>query len=201
MTQIDSGDFDFSAYGSNISGSGGANQSDQIFPVATLDDPHIGSDNPVVTIVEFSDFECPFCGEAFPIIRKLVSAYGDSVQLIYRDFPLADIHPNARTAAIAGYCADTQGKFWQLHDLMFQHQDDLSLSAITVLARQIGIDVTRFYACIASQQATEEVDRDIADGIAAGVQGTPTWFINGMRVAGVIPENVFRQMIEESINQ
>ncbi len=196
--QILSGTYDFDAYGASTSGSGGANvDREGTYDVATSDDPSLGPANAKVTIVEFGDFECPFCKQSFPIIRTLMQEFKDDARLVYRDFPLETIHPKARFAALAGYCAEEQGLFWPLHDKLFQNQEDLSQAAIAGYANQIGADARAFTACISSQAAQDEVNQDIAAGQAAGVLGTPTWFINGIRVAGVIPEDVFRQIIIE----
>ncbi|MBI2050595.1 MAG: DsbA family protein [Parcubacteria group bacterium] len=205
-SQILSGTYDpsgilgtsFDAYGARTSGAGGANVDQRgAYDVATFDDPSLGPANAKVTIVEFGDFECPFCKQSFPIIRTLAQEFKDDVRLVYRDFPLETIHPKARFAAAAGYCAEEQGLFWALHDKLFQNQEDLSQAAIMGYANQIGADSAAFAACVSSQAAQDEVNKDIADGQAAGVLGTPTWFINGIRVAGVIPEDVFRQIIIE----
>jgi len=162
-----------------------------VFPT----DPVRGAPAAAVTIVEFGDFECPFCRQSYPIIRTLAQEFKDEVRVVYRDFPLETIHPKARFAAAAGYCAEEQDLFWPLHDKLFQNQEDLSQAAIAGYANQIGADARAFAACVSSQAAQDEVSADIADGEAAGALGTPTWFINGIRVAGVIPEDVFRQII------
>ncbi len=199
--QILSGDYNFEEFGSSTSGEGGANVDYQgEYDVATKDDPLLGSNNPKVTIVEFSDFECPFCRQSFPTIRSLVSEFGDTVQYIYRDFPLESIHPNARAAAVAGYCAQKQDKFWQMHDKLFQNQDNLSELDILNYANQVGLNISQFSTCIKSDEAQNEVSQDLVDGANAGALGTPTWFINGNRFAGVIPEDVFREIITEFSN-
>ncbi|OJI07848.1 hypothetical protein BK004_00160 [bacterium CG10_46_32] len=194
--KIISGEYNFDEYGALVSGGGGANVDDSHeFDVATSDDPAIGPIDAKVTIVEFGDFECPFCRQSFPIIRSLTQEFKGDVRFMYRDFPLESIHDNARIAALAGYCANEQNLFWPLHDKLFQNQENLSRSAIIGYANQIGIDTASFVACLNSQAAEDEVNQDIAAGQAAGVIGTPTWFINGVRVAGVIPEDVLRQII------
>ncbi|MBI1961358.1 MAG: DsbA family protein [Parcubacteria group bacterium] len=197
-SQILSGEYNFDEYGAQISGTGGANYDQSgTYDVVTSDDPSLGPASAAVTIVEFGDFECPFCRQSFPIIRTLTQEFKDDVRLVYRDFPLETIHPKARFAALAGYCAEEQGLFWPLHDKLFQNQEDLSQTAILGYANQIGIDSRMFASCLGSQAAQDEVSADAAAGEAAGVLGTPTWFINGIRVAGVIPEDIFRQIIIE----
>lgn len=194
--QILSGSYNWKEYGEETSGAGGANVSTQTYNVATIDDPATGTASPKVTIVEFGDFQCPFCKKAFPIIRSVASRYSDSVRLIYRDFPLSGDHPDAELAARAGYCAQEQGVFWHWHDKAFQNQDDLSRVNLINLAVQSGADEEKFLVCLDSQIASEEVKEDIREGQAAGVFGTPTWFINGYRVAGVIPENILEKIIQ-----
>lgn len=199
--QIMSGEYNFEEYGGLTSGQGGANVDTQgAYNVSTTDDPSIGSVNAKVTIVGFGDFECPFCRQSFLVIRSLVSEFDSVVQYIYRDFPLESIHANARNAAYAGYCAEQQDKFWPMHDKMFQNQENLSNSDILGYANQVGLNIGEFTTCLSSQAAQNEGDQDIADGVQAGVLGTPTWFINGNRFAGVIPEQVFREIITDIIN-
>lgn len=190
----------FDAYGASTSGAGGANVGRSgAYDVATSDDPSLGPKDAKVTIVEFGDFECPFCRQSYPIIRSLAQEFNQDIRVIYRDFPLETIHPAARLAAYAGYCANEQGLFWPFHDKLFQNQEDISRSAMIGYANQVGLDTRAFASCLDSQGAADEVNQDIAAGEAAGVLGTPTWFINGVRVAGVIPEDVFRTIIKNVI--
>ena len=197
--KILAGEYDLTAYGNNISGSGGLNYSQNIFNVESNDDPYLGSDNPKVTIVEFGDFECPYCQRSFPVIRSLISKYKDDVRYIYRDFPLQDIHPNAFLLAQAGYCAHKQNLFWPMHDKLFQNQNNINENNIYAVAAQVGLDNKLLESCLNSGESRQEVENDFLDGYDAGVQGTPTWFINGQRVAGVIPEEIFTQIIEDFI--
>lgn len=197
--QILSGNYDWEQYGAETSGTGGANVGSRTYQVATNDDPAVGAEQPKVTIVEFGDFQCPFCKKAFPIIRSVVSRYSESVRFIYRDFPLPD-HPDAELAAQAGYCAAEQGVFWNFHDKVFQNQDDLSRANLINLAVKSGVAQEKFLVCLGSQAAAKEVKEDTRAGRAAGVVGTPTWFINGYRAAGVIPEGILQKIIESLIN-
>jgi len=200
--QLLSGTYNFNAYGQETSGKGGSNVDlVHIYDVATSDDPAIGPVGAPIEIVEFGDFECPYCERSFPIIRSLVSQYGDSVRYQFRDFPLTDIHPSAEIAARAGYCAEEQKRFWPMHDKLFQNQDRLAESDIIRYATQIGLTVDDFKTCLSSDDSLREIAEDYQDGVAAGVLGTPTWYINGIRIAGVIPEDVFRQIIEDIISK
>lgn len=165
-------------------------------PIATDDDPSIGPASALVTIVEFSDFECPFCQQAFPIIRELMATYGGRVRYVYRDFPVSEIHDNAQKAAEAGTCAHAQGKFWALHDKIFQNAPQITVPDLKNYARAGGLDMSLFTTCLDSGQFANEVREDASDGIALGVRGTPTWFINGRKVEGVIPREAFITLIE-----
>ena len=205
--QILSGNYNWQQYGAETSGAGGANIGKRSYKMATADDPSLGPESAPVVIVEFSDFQCPFCLKSFPIIRTLTAKYPDQVRFIYRDFPLEDIHPWAKLAAQAGYCAQKQDRFWPLHDKIFQNQNklsqepDKSRELITNLADQAGVNRAQFLQCLDSAEAVKEVEQDQRDGLAVGVSGTPTWFINGYRVAGVIPEEIFRKIIEGLIKK
>lgn len=199
--QILSGNYNWEQYGAETSGPGGANIGRQKYDMATNDDPAVGAAKPQITIVEFGDFQCPFCLKAYPIIRSLVTQYGQSVKLIYRDFPLEDIHPEAKLAAQAGYCSHLQNLFWPLHDKFYQNQDKLSRNFIINLAEQVGVKRAQFLQCLDSDEAKKEVEQDQRDGLIAGVAGTPTWFINGYRVAGVIPGDIFNKIIESLTNK
>jgi len=169
------------------------------FDVVTLDDPSLGPKGALVTIVEFSDFECPYCRQAFPIIREIVNIYGDKIRYIYRDFPVSDLHPNAEKAAEAAQCAYEQGKFWPYHDKLFLNQENLNINDLKLYASQVGLNQELFDVCLDSGKYENEVKQDFNDGVLAGVRGTPTWFIEGVRVEGVIPLQIFKKVIEEQI--
>ncbi len=204
--QILSGNYDWNQYGAETSGAGGANISRRQYKMVTSDDPSLGPESAPVTIVEFSDFQCPFCLKSFPIIRTLTAKYPDKVRFIYRDFPLVDVHLWAKLAAQAGYCAQKQDRFWPLHDKIFQNQKQISENStqsrdfIINLAAQSGVEVRQFLTCLDSAEAVGEVEQDIADGVLAGARGTPTWFINGIRVAGVIPAEALESIVENILN-
>ena len=169
--------------------------------VVTSDDPSLGPDDAAITIVEFGDFQCPFCREAFPIVRELMTAYAGKVRFIYRDFPVSSLHPDAELAAVAGECVAEQNtaQFWSFHDQLFINQEDLSRTALIDYAGRVGTDVEKFTSCLDELRYADEVVRDYSDGIAAGVTGTPTFFINGQRVPGVIPLDIFRSAIDQLI--
>ncbi|MDP1709798.1 MAG: thioredoxin domain-containing protein [Candidatus Komeilibacteria bacterium] len=198
-SQILSGNYNFEQYGSDVSGQASAEIDTRKYQVATTDDPALGAEGSKVTIVEFGDFQCPFCRQAYTIIRSLAARFPNDIRVIYRDFPLSDDHLVAELAARAGYCAHEQGLFWPFHDKAFHNQDNLSREVLIDLAVQSGIEPEKFLVCLDSQTASEEVKEDIREGKAAGVVGTPTWFVNGYRVAGVIPQNILEKIIQELI--
>lgn len=147
--------------------------------------PSLGLTTAPITIVEFSDFQCPYCAAAVPEIKALMSAFPAQVKLIFKQFPL-EIHSQADLAAAAGIAAQKQGKFWELHDAMYSHYQDLSRKSILAMAKQTGIDMDRFETDIDSTEVRETVVRDVQDGNDAGVSGTPTLFIDGQRYNGPI---------------
>ncbi len=167
-----------------------------LFSMLTTDDPALGPDGAKVTIVEFGDFECPFCRQAFSTVKTLLARYGDRVRFQYRDFPVDAIHEHARTAALAANCAGRQGKFWQYHDLLYINQERLQSADLEQYARQAGVETASWRTCMTKPDVAEEVQQDISDGIAAGVEGTPTWFINGHRIEGALPEDDFLTLVE-----
>lgn len=163
--------------------------------VATIDDPFFGATAPSITIVEFSDFGCPFSREVAPIIRAIAQQYSTDVQWIFRDFPMEELHPGATFAAQAGGCAAEQGKFWEYHDAVFELQGDLTSENIFTISDDIDLDGEEFARCVKSNFYRKDVAGDIADGMAAGVTGTPTFFFNGQKVEGSIPFTIFNQII------
>lgn len=163
--------------------------------LATSDDPMLGSPNAKVTIVEFGDFGCPYTREESFVLRALATKFGSSIRYIYRDFPIEELHPGAERAAAAGTCADAQGKFWEFHDEIFA-SSDISEERVLAIADEIGLDVERFVDCVNAPMTQEEMDEDLVDGLAAEVSGTPTFFINGERVEGAVPFDLFVKIIE-----
>ena len=153
----------------------------------------IGSANPEVTIVEFSDFACPYCRKAFPKMREIGLRYKNNVKIIFRDMPMQE---SSLSLAMAGRCAGEQGLFWLMHDKLFQNQGVGGADNLVEMARQIGADTVRFADCLNSQKYIKQIQKDFSDGEELGVKGTPTWFINGVKIEGDIPYSVFIQIIE-----
>lgn len=137
-----------------------------------------------VRLVEFADFQCPYCSIAAKTMSELAQKYGDRVEFAYRHFPLRSIHPNAQRAAEFAQCANEQGKFWEMHDKLYEGQDSLDESSMRTAATVLGLDATKLDECLGSGRATTQVDEDFKSGEDIGVQGTPSFFINGRQHAG-----------------
>ena len=161
--------------------------------------PAEGSPTAKVTIVEFSDFQCPYCAAAIVDVNKLLKAYPTQIRLIFKQFPL-EMHPQANYAAAAALAAQRQGKFWQLHDAMFAHQEDLSRQAILEYARATGLNMQQFETDIDSTEVRETVIRDVQDGNTAGVEGTPTFFINGQHYNGSLALERLKPVIDNELS-
>ena len=164
----------------------------------TEDDPYLGPEKANVIVVEFIDYQCPFCKQAFSPMRELALEYSNRVKFIVRDFPLTDLHPQAEIAAEAAGCAQAQGleKFWAYHDKLYLNQDALTENVYPTLAAQVGLDRAQFAACLASGERKPEIAADYADAAAAGARGTPTYYINGRMVQGVIPKESFAKVLD-----
>jgi protein-disulfide isomerase len=151
-----------------------------------------------VTVIEYCDFQCPVCAKASPqLVRLLAKTYGSKVRFVYRDFPLTRVHPQAALAAEAAACAHEQGRFWQMHDQLFENQKDLDAAAIARVAAQAGLDMAAFERCIASPRARWK--RDVTLGASAGVSATPTYLINGRRVEGIRRFEDVSSVIDEAL--
>jgi protein-disulfide isomerase len=153
-----------------------------VLSIATDDQPVKGNPNAVVTIVEFTDFECPGCARQHPVLERIVSEYGDRVRLVVRDFPLSQ-HANAYKAAEAAEAAREQGKYWEYAAVLFRNQSALSVDKLRQYATEVGLDRAKFDKSLDSGKLAEKVQRDLMDGRKLGVNGTPSIFINGKRVS------------------
>jgi len=143
--------------------------------------PSFGPENAKVTVVEFSDFQCPYCARAADVVDQVKEKYGDRVHFVFREFPLP-MHPNARGAAEAALAANAQGKFWQFHDKLFKNQGQLSRDGLEGFAKEAGLDMAAFNKALDAKTFSADVDSDVKLGEGVSVQGTPTMFINGARV-------------------
>jgi protein-disulfide isomerase len=165
--------------------------------VSVDDDPAIGPEDAPVTIIEFSDFQCPYCARfQTETLPQILSNYGDRVRFVYRDFPLTSLHQYALKAAEASECADDQEAYWKYHDLLFQNQSALDDASLKNYAASLGLDTAAFNDCLDSDKYMSEIQKDEQDGITAGVQGTPAFFINGHLIEGAQPYSAFQAAIE-----
>ncbi len=150
------------------------------------DRPMKGNPNAKVTIVEFSDFQCPYCSRAVPQIEAILKAYPNDVKIYFMHFPLS-FHQEAMPAAVASRCAQQQGKFWEMHDKIFQNAQNLTRDAFTGYAKEFALDEAKFTACLDDASVKEYVKKDMEQGEAAGVEGTPSFYINGVKFEGGVP--------------
>jgi protein-disulfide isomerase len=137
-----------------------------------------------ITVVEYGDYQCPYCGQAYPIVERLASEFDDSLRVVFRNLPLADVHPHAEAAAEVAEAVALQGKFWQIHDALFENQGDLSDIALRGYEKLVGADVDRVANDIAEGGPRRRVDADFEGAIRSGANGTPTFFVNGVRYDG-----------------
>jgi protein-disulfide isomerase len=168
--------------------------------VSPGDDPARGPLSAPITIVEFSDFQCPYCGRAEETIDQVLETYGDRVRLVFRDFPL-DIHPNAEGAAIAARCARAHGKYWEMNRALFRDAAKLARPDLVAAAASIGLDSLRFRSCLDAPDAREEIRRDVAEGQSYGVSATPTFFVNGVMIVGARELALFTRTIDRELER
>jgi predicted DsbA family dithiol-disulfide isomerase len=163
--------------------------------------PARGRDDAPVTIVEFGDFQCPFCREAESSLRAVMTRYPGQVRLVFRNLPLANLHPNATLAAEAGVCAGHQGMFWQMHDAMYQDQSALGESALKDTAQRLGLKLDGFSACLADPGTKQELEGDRKAADELNVTGTPYFFINGRPLNGSVPVERFEAVITDELHR
>jgi len=173
----------------------------------------LGKKGAPVTMIEFSDYQCPFCKRFFETaLPTLKAEYIETgkVRYVFRDFPLDQIHPHARKAAEAAHCAGDQGKYWEMHDLLFQNQQALQVESLKTHARSLRLNGAAFDSCLDRDTYAAEVQKDFEDGVAAGVRGTPSFFIGktrsddtvqGVYLSGALPTPVFRQAIDNALRE
>jgi protein-disulfide isomerase len=152
-----------------------------------------------ITIIEFGDFQCPYCQGAEQILKSLMDKYKDKLRVGFRDFPLKQIHPDAQQAAEASRCAGEQGKFWEYHDLLYANQSRLDANGLREHARAVGLDLEKFSACLTSWKFTPAVENDFRLGLASGVSSTPSFFVNGIVISGLQPASSFEKIIDSEL--
>ncbi len=169
-------------------------------PAVTSDDHVKGPENAKVTLVEYSDFECPYCAKHKETVDQIVEKYGNQVRVVFRHFPLS-FHPNAEKAAEASECAAEQGKFWEMHDKIFAANDagTMSVDKWKEEAKNLGLNTKKFNECLDSGKYADNISDESASGAAAGVEGTPATFVNGELVSGALPFDQFKQIIDSKL--
>ena len=169
--------------------------------VETAGFPSRGPANATVTIVEFSDFECPYCGGLYPTLKNIEKNYQDNLRIVYRQFPLVSIHPHAQKAAEAALCANDQGQFWQLHDAMFTDQRNLEVADLKEKAAKLMLNTATFNTCLDSSKYAPVIKSEILEGAKVGVNGTPALFINGRFLSGDQPYEDIAKIIDDELSR
>jgi protein-disulfide isomerase len=159
-------------------------------------EPFRGGANAKVTIVEFSDFECPFCGRAYLVDKEIEAAYGNRIKSVFKHFPLSNLHPQAQKAAEASECAAAQGRFWEMHDVLFQNQNALDIASLKKYAQNLQLNSLQFDACLDRGETAPAIAKDYQEGGLLGVEGTPTYFINGKMYVGYLSAERLKQIID-----
>jgi protein-disulfide isomerase len=167
-------------------------------PPLTERDHVQGSPNAPIELVEYGDYECPHCGNAAAIVTQLQAEFGERLRFAFRHFPLAKMHPHARKAAMAAEAAGAQGQFWEMHESLFRGAPALDYASLLGYAKQLGLDTARFEKEIADDTYAQRIQEDVASGVRSGVNGTPTFFINGSRLNGGYAIEALRAAIAEA---
>jgi protein-disulfide isomerase len=158
-----------------------------------------GKATAVIELVEYGDYQCPHCGHAYPILKNIQRSLGADLKFIFRNFPLSEAHPDAFNAALAAEAAGSQQKFWEMHDIIFENQQYLAIESLFLYAKKIGLDLHRFKDDIQTNLLSAKVEADFESGVRSGVNGTPTFFINGKKYNGDWEEDVFSQHLKSLI--
>lgn len=174
---------------------------EETFPVFVNDDPVKGSPDAPVTIIEFSDFSCPYCASFLNMTGPLLNEYieNGTVRFVFKDFPLTQIHPKAAQVAKAAGCADEQGLFWEYHDVVYANIQNQEIAHLHGYAQQVGLDMQAYGECFASDRRFAEIEDDLQTGRGLGVTGTPTFFVNGKRYGGVLTPEALKAAIADAL--
>ena len=157
-------------------------------PVSDKD--HIqGEANAIIEFVEYGDYQCPYCGMAYPVIKNIQKKFGKDLKFVFRNFPLSKIHPHAKLAAIAAEASDKQERFWEMHDIIFENQKNLSNSFLIAYANEVGLDIFQFKTDMNDETLIKKIESDFESGLRSGVNGTPSFFVNGEKYNEYWDEN------------
>ena len=167
-------------------------------PVSIGSDHILGSIDAPITIVEYGDYECPYTGMAYPIVKEIMRQFGDKIYFVFRNFHLNDIHPHAQHAAEAAEAAAAQDKFWQMHDYLFEHQKALDDSHLFEYAQKVGLDIDRFKKEMSGHIYAPLINESLRNGIDSGVEGTPTFFVNGVHYEDSLDLDTFSNVLKKN---
>jgi protein-disulfide isomerase len=171
----------------------------QLKPAVSSKDHLQGENTAPLELVEYGDYQCPHCGRAYPIIKNLQRSLGADLKFVFRNFPLSESHPDAFNAAMAAEAAGLQQKFWQMHDVIFENQQDLNMESLFLYAKTIGLDLEQFKNDIQKNELIAKVEQDFESGVRSGVNGTPSFFINGKKYNGDWEEDEFIQYLKSQL--
>ena len=155
-------------------------------PAVSATDHSQGNKNAAITLVEYGDYQCPYCGQAYPILKEIQEYFGEKLKFVFRNFPLQNIHPFAVPAAIAAESAAKQNKFWEMHDMLFENQANFHGNSFMEFAKLLDLDTTQFSNDSKSEAILQRIENDFESGIKSGVNGTPSLYINGLKYNGMV---------------
>jgi protein-disulfide isomerase len=169
-------------------------------PVGKKDHAH-GHASAPVTLLEYGDYQCAYCGETYFALKEVIEQMGDSLRFVFRNFPLSEVHPYAFAAAEAAEAADAQGKFWEMHDMLYENQERLEPKALVSYAKRIGLDVERFVKDVNEGTFAARIKHDFQTGVMSGVNGTPSLFINGVRYDGARDVESLLEVLQAMVDE
>lgn len=167
-------------------------------PSVNTNDHVQGNDNAALVIVEYGDYQCPYCGAAYPVLKELMREFGGQVKFVFRNFPLSEMHQYARPAAIAAEAANLQGKFWEMHDAIYENQQNLNENFLMKLAEKLELNMPQFKKDLQKVELEEKVHSDFESGIMSGVNGTPSFFVNDKKFNGSAMDLL--ELVRENVN-
>jgi len=153
-------------------------------PAVSNTDHAQGNLNADLVIVEYGDYQCPYCGAAYPVLKELMNQFGSQIKFVFRNFPLSEMHEYARAAALAAEAAALQNKFWEMHDAIYENQQNLNEHLLLELAEELKLDIPQFKSDLESSALKAKVDEDFESGVVSGVNGTPSFYVNGKKFEG-----------------